>query len=213
VELLGTGRDADVFALDDGRVLRRNRDGRSSEREAALMAGLADLGYPLPRVRSASGPEIVMDRVDGPTLGEQLIGGAVTSADGAAVLAGLHRDLHALPWPDAAPGECLLHLDLHPLNVIMTGSGPVLIDWTNARTGPTGLDVAVTVLLMAQVGLADDGLREVILGFLGEFATRVATPYAAELDEAVAFRRANPHQTPTEKALFDDAVELTRTWA
>jgi hypothetical protein len=89
----------------------------------------------------------------------------------------------------------------------------VLIDWTNARTGPAGLDVAVTVLLMAQVGLADAGLREVILGILGEFATRVATPYAAELDEAVAFRRANPHQTPAEKALFDDAVELTRTWA
>jgi hypothetical protein len=53
----------------------------------------------------------------------------------------------------------------------------------------------------------------VILGFLDEFAATVATPYAADLPEAVAFRRANPHQTPEEAALFDDAVALTRTWA
>jgi aminoglycoside phosphotransferase (APT) family kinase protein len=213
VELLGTGRDADVFALDGDRVLRRNRDGRSSEREAALMARLADVGYPLPRIHSAVGPEIVMERIDGPTLGGELVTGSVSVADGAAVLADLHRSLHAVPWPDAAPGECLLHLDLHPLNVLMTASVPVLIDWTNARTGPPGLDVAVTVLVMAQVGLADDGLREVVLGFLDEFAARVTTPYAADLPEAVAFRRANPHQTPEELVRFDDAVELTRTWA
>ncbi|GAA4690575.1 phosphotransferase [Nocardioides conyzicola] len=213
MELIGTGRDADVFAYDDGLVLRRNRDGRSSEREGALMVRLAGLGYPLPRVHSVRGPEMVMERVDGPTLGAELFAGTRPAEEGAAILADLHRGLHALPWPGAAPGECLVHLDLHPLNVIMTGGGPVLIDWTNAREGRPGLDVAVTVLTIAQVGLADDDLRDVLLGFLAEFVVRVATPYAAELPEAVAFRRANPHQTPAEAALFDDAVELTRRWA
>src|SRR6478752_1182890 len=96
VELLGAGRDADVFAYGDGLVLRRNRDGRSSEREAALMARLAYLDYPLPHVHTAVGPDIVMDRVDGPTLGEQLLSGALSSVDGATVLADLHRELHAL---------------------------------------------------------------------------------------------------------------------
>jgi aminoglycoside phosphotransferase (APT) family kinase protein len=213
VELLGTGRDADVFSYDDGLVLRRNRDGRSAEREAAVMARLAYLGYPLPRVHSAVGPDIVMDRLDGPTLGEALVSGDLSAADGAGVLADLHRELHGLAWPDTAPGERLLHLDLHPLNVILTGSGPRLIDWSNARPGRPGLDVAVTVLTLAQVGLADEDLREIIIDFLDEFATRVATPYAAELPEAVAFRRANPHQTPEEVVLFEDAVELTRRWA
>ncbi|KQW53555.1 hypothetical protein ASC77_04590 [Nocardioides sp. Root1257] len=213
MELLGTGRDADVFALGPDRVLRRSRDGRSSEREAGLMRQLVDLGYPLPRVHSAAGPELVMDRVDGPTLGEALLIGAVDASHGAGLLAGLHRDLHDLAWPGAGPGECLVHLDLHPLNVILTASGPVLIDWTNARVGRAGLDVAVTVLVLVQVGLADDALREVLLPFTEEFAARAATPYAAELAEATAFRRANPHQTEDEAARFDEAVEITRRWA
>jgi aminoglycoside phosphotransferase (APT) family kinase protein len=213
MELLGTGRDADVFALDDDLVLRRNRDGRSSEHEAVVMRRLADLGFPLPRVHEASGPDIVMDRVEGPTLGEQLLSGAVGAEPAAALLADLHHRLHALPWPDAGPGECLLHVDLHPLNVIVTAGGPVLIDWTNARVGPPGLDVAVTVLVLVQVGLGDPGLREPLLEYAEAFARHAATPYAAELPEATAFRRANPHQTVAEAERFDEAVEVTRRWA
>ncbi|MFC6342943.1 phosphotransferase, partial [Nocardioides hankookensis] len=132
---------------------------------------------------------------------------------GAEVLAGLHRDLHAVTWPGAAAGDCLVHLDLHPLNVIMADRGPVLIDWTNARVGRPGLDVAVTVLVMVQVGLGDETLRDVLLSYSEEFAARVATPYAAELPEATAIRRANPHQTEAEAERFDEAVEITRRWA
>lgn len=213
MELLGTGRDADVFAYGDGLVLRRNRDGRSSEPEAALMVRLAGLGYPLPRVHSATGPDIVMARIDGPTLGEQLLSGTTDVEVGAAVLAGLHQRLHALPWPGAAAGTCLLHLDLHPLNVIVTSDGAVVIDWTNARVGAPGLDVAVTVLVLVQVGLGDAELREPLLEYAEAFARHAATPYAAELPEAVAFRRANPHQTAAEAERFDEAVEVTRRWA
>jgi aminoglycoside phosphotransferase (APT) family kinase protein len=213
VELLGTGRDADVFAYGDGLVLRRNRDGRSSEREAALMGTLADLGYPLPRVHSAAGPDIVMDRVDGPTLGEQLLSGAVETDAGAAMLADLHHRLHTLAWPGTRPGACLLHLDLHPLNVVVTADGPVLIDWTNARVGAPGLDVAVTVLVLVQVGLGDAELRDPLLSYAEAFARHAATPYAEDLAEAVSFRRANPHQTTSEAERFDDAVEITRRWA
>lgn len=164
-------------------------------------------------MHEASGAEILMDRIDGATLGEGLLTGAITTTDGAEVLAGLHRDLHAVPWPGAGPGECLLHLDLHPLNVIMSARGPVLIDWTNARVGRPGLDVAVTVLTMVQVGLADATLREVLLPYAQEFAARAATPYAAELPEATAIRRANPHQTEAEAERFDEAVGITRRLA
>jgi aminoglycoside phosphotransferase (APT) family kinase protein len=41
----------------------------------------------------------------------------------------------------------VVHLDLHPLNVLVTASGPVVIDWTNARAGAPGSDVAVTWLV------------------------------------------------------------------
>jgi aminoglycoside phosphotransferase (APT) family kinase protein len=42
----------------------------------------------------------------------------------------------------------VLHLDLHPANVMLTGGGPVVIDWTNARVGPAGADVAMAYLIM-----------------------------------------------------------------
>ncbi|MGW1028839.1 phosphotransferase [Streptomyces sp. NPDC002577] len=46
MELIGRGREADVYALDEDRVLRRFRDGRPVEDEARLMRWLAAQGYP-----------------------------------------------------------------------------------------------------------------------------------------------------------------------
>ncbi len=57
-----------------------------------------------------------------------------------------------IPAPDWLPaiddGDRLVHLDLHPLNVIVTASGPVVIDWTNASRGDALVDVAMTVVLV-----------------------------------------------------------------
>jgi tRNA A-37 threonylcarbamoyl transferase component Bud32 len=72
MELIASGRDSDVYAYADGLVLRRYRDGRSAEGEAATLRAVAELGYPVPVVHEASGPDIVMERVDGPTLTEAL---------------------------------------------------------------------------------------------------------------------------------------------
>ena len=42
-----------------------------------------------------------------------------------------------------------LHFDLHPLNVILSPDGPVVIDWTNACRGPAGTDIGRAWALMA----------------------------------------------------------------
>ena len=67
-------------------------------------------------------------------------------------LADLHDRLHVIPAPDWLPaiddGDRLVHLDLHPMNVIMTASGPVVIDWTNAARGDPLVDVAMTIVLL-----------------------------------------------------------------
>ena len=47
--LVGAGRAADVYALGGQRVLRRYRNGDSAEREATVMAYLAEAGFPVPR--------------------------------------------------------------------------------------------------------------------------------------------------------------------
>jgi aminoglycoside phosphotransferase (APT) family kinase protein len=69
------------------------------------------------------------------------------------MLADLHDRLHAIAapsWlrqmPDA--GDRLVHLDLHPMNVLMSARGPVVIDWGNAARGDPLTDVANTYVLL-----------------------------------------------------------------
>jgi aminoglycoside phosphotransferase (APT) family kinase protein len=79
-------------------------------------------------------------------------------------LAVLHDRLHDIAAPPGlphplVPGEQILHLDLHPGNVMLTAGGPVVIDWTNASAGPPGADVAMAYLIIdtADVDAAPDG--------------------------------------------------------
>lgn len=174
LELVGAGRTADVYALDGGRVLRRYRDGKDVGTEAAVMAHVRAHGFPAPEVHQARGPDLVMDRLTGPTLLTALQSGDTTPADAAAVLAELHRRLHALPpsgHPDpVAPGATVIHLDLHPDNVVTTAGGPVLIDWRNATDGPADLDIAYSALILAQVAVdATTALAPVADALVGPF--------------------------------------------
>lgn len=166
---LASGRDADVFDLGDGRVLRRYRGDKTSEQEVAVMRFVRERGYPVPAVYEANGRDMVMDRVDGPTMLKDLMGRPWMVWRHARLLAALHRRLHTLVAPDWLPtfaahptfaslgdgeraimlGNAFVHLDLHPDNVILSRRGPVVIDWRNARRGDGAIDVAATWLIMA----------------------------------------------------------------
>ena len=56
----------------------------------------------------------------------------------------------ALEWLRApfGPGNRLLHVDLHPENVILTKRGPQIIDWEGAAQGPAEADIAMCWVLM-----------------------------------------------------------------
>lgn len=88
-ELVGAGRTADVFALDDGRVLRRYPGGDDATGEIAVMAYLAERGFPVPAVwpGTAAG-ELVMQRLSGMTMVEALVNGAITAERAGEVPAG-----------------------------------------------------------------------------------------------------------------------------
>ncbi|MEX0426475.1 phosphotransferase [Nocardioides sp. DS6] len=202
MELIASGRDADVYAYADGLVLRRYRDGRPAGEEAELMRWLGCAGYPVPEVHRSSGPDLVMERVEGPTLASAMTTGPLSPADGGTLLADLHDRLHALEHHGVMP---LLHLDLHPLNVVLTADGPVVLDWSNARRGPAGLDVALTVLILEQLLITpgtlpsdpalETALRESLGEFFPAFVSSVATPYVDHLGDAEEFRRQDPYQT------------------
>ncbi|TCC00221.1 serine/threonine protein kinase [Micromonospora zingiberis] len=204
------GREADVYALDGDRVLRRYRDGGDVTVEAGFLAHLHESGFPVPRVYHAAGADLVMRRVSGPTMRAALVAGSVAIDPAAELLAGLHRRLHTVAaLPGAGHGARILHLDLHPDNVILDPQGAVVIDWRNARHGPPGLDVAMTALILAQVAVDPHqplaaAAEELLRGYL-----RAIRGHAVPLvDEVVAIRRANPTQTPAELARLPTAAAL-----
>ncbi|WP_159944877.1 MULTISPECIES: phosphotransferase [unclassified Nocardiopsis] len=203
--LLASGRDADVYALDEHTVLRRNRDGRGCAREAALMRHAAAHGFPVPAVHRAEGPDLVMERLHGPTM--------VSETDPEAAgrtLADLHAALHRLPSPSGRGS--LLHLDLHPDNIVITPAGPVVIDWTNAREGEPDLDAAVTALILAQVSLTfPPPLSLLAARVLPPFLRHTPEDPVRLLDRAAELRAADPNQAPEETAVRGEATGLIRS--
>jgi aminoglycoside phosphotransferase (APT) family kinase protein len=152
--LVGTGRSADVFEYGQREVLRRYREPRDTELEVAAMEHARLHGFPVPAARALSATDILMERIHGPTMLTDLARRPWLVSRHAATLADLHERLHAIPGPSwlAAPlgdGNALLHLDLHPDNVLLTRDGPQVIDWPNAARGPALADVAHTWLVLA----------------------------------------------------------------
>ena len=197
--LIASGRDSEIFDYGPGLVLRRSRERRSLGREAKVMRFLSERGYPAPRVGelSADGADLVMERIDGPTMLEVMMRQPWTVRRHAKTLAGLHERLHRLRAPEwLAPfgeaGDRLIHLDLHPLNVILSPRGPVLIDWTNAARGTEATDVAATWLLMVCAEIPGNRMlraigsilrRVFVQAFLAQFsrpAVRAALPAVVE---------------------------------
>jgi aminoglycoside phosphotransferase (APT) family kinase protein len=154
LDILGTGRSADVFEHGAGEVLRRYREPHDTQREVAAMEHARAHGYPVPAARVLSDTDIVMERVQGHTMLDDLARRPWSLAAHAATLARLHEQLHEIAAPAWLPapfgeGGSLLHLDLHPDNVILGPRGPVVIDWPNAARGPYTADVAHTWIVMA----------------------------------------------------------------
>lgn len=210
--LIGSGRTADVYALDDVWVLRRHREGWDTLREAAFMAYVYEHGYPAPRVRTGPGlipGDLVMERLDGPTQAEAALRGEISPGEAGGELALLLRQLHAVP---PRPSGHVLHLDLHPENVIRSPRGPVVIDWANAEEGAPALDWAMSALILAEIAVAPDRpeaapVRVALTALLAD-----APPgLARSLDEARARRGANPTLAPAEKRRLGAAVELVRS--
>jgi Ser/Thr protein kinase RdoA (MazF antagonist) len=189
--IIASGRDGDIYEYGPGRVLRRTRDGRSIEHEARIMQYVAEHGYPVPAIYDVlnDGRDIVMERIDGPTLLEVIEQKPWRVPRYGRLLAELHQRLHEIVAPDWLPnmgGTAVIHRDLHPLNVLMPAKGPVVIDWPNAAAGPAELDVADAWLLMAGASPENPNfLERVMLGmrvvlvapFLRRFDRNAVVPF------------------------------------
>jgi aminoglycoside phosphotransferase (APT) family kinase protein len=247
-EPFAAGREADVFLLDDVRVLRRYRYATDTTHEAEVMAYAADHGYPVPAVYAARGSDMVLERLRGPTMARAELSGEMSLREGAAMLADLLRRLHELPPrsgqddsaandrsvtnastatnpsnstgatsasnptgatnTSSATGETIVHLDLHPENVLLTERGPVVIDWRNAGDGPADLDTALTALILAQVaiGSIEHPLGAAAGEMLDRFLELAPGDPTRLLNDAVSRRRRQSTMSPEEVAALGTAA-------
>lgn len=145
-----------MFDAGPGRVLRRYREGEGGDVafEAEVMEHARRHGYPVPKVYDARERDLVLERVDGPTMMADLARRPWLVGRHGKTLAELHRTLHEIPAPPGLRshldrGDTLTHFDLHPENVLLSPNGPVVIDWSNAARGEAADDVAFTWVILA----------------------------------------------------------------
>jgi tRNA A-37 threonylcarbamoyl transferase component Bud32 len=213
--LLAAGRPADVYLLGADRVLRRYREPYAADfdarREAEVMTCARERGFPVPQVYDAGRADIVMTRVGGLSMLASVARRPWTGRSQAQTLARLHGQLHAiagLPWLPApfGGGDALVHLDLHPDNVLVTSQGAMVIDWQNAARGPAGADLAKTWIILAtasvpgstaQAAMLKAARRLFLSSFLSHVGARAARSFLPPVGEAWI---ANPRTSDLERA-------------
>jgi len=173
---------------DDGHILKLYRDWCPPdwvEYEARIARAVHEAGIPSPNVGEiievTSRRGLLYERLEGPSMLEDMNARPWMLLKYARLLAELHRQIHqqsisglpsykarldydirnnshlseelrnkALDRIASLPnGEKICHGDYHPGNVLVTKSGPIVIDWMTACIGSPGADVARTSLLLS----------------------------------------------------------------
>ena len=155
---------SDVYAL---RVFRPEQLA-TYHHEAAVMRFASESGLPVPKVHaegvSGGRPALLMAWCPGRTLLAEVQARPWRIWALGVALGRMHARIHALAVPpqladvvpawdlrhrDAMAAPSLLHMDYHPLNV-MVDSGRVtgVLDWANVRVGDRRADLARTVTLL-----------------------------------------------------------------
>ncbi|HUQ40911.1 MAG TPA: phosphotransferase [Candidatus Limnocylindrales bacterium] len=192
-----------MYALDDRTVVRRYRRRDVPDEEVAIIQHVRAHGFPTPAVIGVHGRDLILERVDATSMRTDLERDGSLLRHHAAVLAELHIRLHAIaapPWlARIGAGDAVLHLDLHPENVLMDARGPQLIDWANAGRGDAADDVAQTVVIIAG-SIVPEPLASAAAAFVDAFLEAFdRDEVRRHLGAAIARRLADPNMTEPER--------------
>jgi Ser/Thr protein kinase RdoA (MazF antagonist) len=181
--LIGRGGSSEVFAWGERAVLKlfRPEYQYAVRMEADRTRAVHAAGIPCPAVIDVVTLEgrqgIVFERVEGPTLLDDLQASPKDAATIGRRLAELHARVHTHTSPDLVPlveflrqgaadlpedqrsdvlarlaripeGQAVCHGDLHPGNVVRADEGPMILDWVNACTAHAAADIARSIVLM-----------------------------------------------------------------
>jgi aminoglycoside phosphotransferase (APT) family kinase protein len=215
-ELVGSGRAAEVFRHGSDTVVRRYRDHRDCTHEVRAMDWLRAQGLPVPRVDVASDSRsIVMEYIPGRSMFEQLSVAPQGLVRHARTLAKLQQQINAVAapswFPERGHGHVVVHMDLHPMNVIYGPNGPVVIDWTNFGRGHAPLDAAMTAVLVGTFEVKQIHERLGRRLFASAFSLfRGRSIVRAGLGEAAEMRLKDPNMTSGEQRLVAEVARKYR---
>lgn len=199
-----------MFIRSDGLLVKRTRTGRDLRREAEMMLYLSGHGIPVPRVYEATEDELVMQYVPGPRMSEEIGRKPWLAGSLGEELADLHHRLDLIPAPGFLSGEGnLLHLDLHPGNVVLGPEGPVVLDWASAGKGDRRLDVALSWVSLAVAHLAPV-MKLTRWRFLRSFMANVDPEAKNAIPEAARIRLARHDRDPRERAALQKLMDRER---
>ena len=147
-------------------------------------------GVPVPEVLEVHPDALVLERIDGPTMLEEIERRPWRFAAFARELGRIHRQVL---------DSGVLHGDFHPLNIILGPAGPVVIDWSNGGEGDPMTDVAFSQVILATSDADFPGwlewfARAVRKRFVAAYLDGVGLRPDAKLIAAAADRRTeDPH--------------------
>ncbi len=153
---------ASEASWDTGQHVLRVGHRAQLDRELLAMAAAAHV-VPVPavidRADVAGAAAVLLERLPGRTAADTARAGLAQARAAGQACGSVHARLARVPAPAGlpAPGDApaqaredgrprLLHLDLHPLNLLVSTTGALtgVLDWANAAAGPAVLDRART---------------------------------------------------------------------
>ena len=194
------GRESAVFERIDGQSMwEQVRNGERDVPSAAVE--LAEIQLAIHRAHAPSSLLEVRDRV-----------GAKINA--ASVLLATERDEAQRILACLPRGSSLCHGDLHPGNVLMSGRGPIVIDWYDAAAGSPIADfVRSSLLIRPSVGGTGvlhlpESSNAVLRRFHASYVTRMLDDLDVDLEVARSWEAVLAAARLSEQAEPDDSCLL-----
>ncbi len=208
--LINVGSEWELRHYGPDHVVRTTTQQLDLSREAEALEILASAEFPAPKLaQRLSTSSLVMERIDGPTMLEDLIARPWTLSRHAKNLARLHRALGMInapaDWERVSEGESLVHLDLHPGAIKMSNGRPVVLNWSRAARGSSAFDAAVTYVILRTAESNNSRLGRLLITslrkrfariFIKEFGT---DEVLAHVREAAELRLLDINLSPNER--------------
>ena len=107
-------------------------------------------------------------------------------------------------------GPSMVHLDLHPGTILLTATGPQLVDWESAQLGSGDLDLATTALVFAEVVADGNEYALAAHRMLRHFAREAGPTFGRHLTEAASIRGSQTNVDPVERDLLPEATVIVQ---